>query len=117
MGTWLFILCLSVFAGCFCIALALWSLVDAVNAVRRQGHSIEMQLIGPGVYFTQQNIDRQKGRGEFGWSMMCVDCGADMPISKIHAKMAFDLMMRTKGKPQPRCPKCAESFVWAKEGK
>jgi hypothetical protein len=25
------------------------------------------------------------------------------------------LMMRTKGKPQPRCPKCAASFVWVKE--
>jgi len=117
MDTWLFILCLTVFSSLFCLTLAVWSLVDAVNAVRRQGHQIELTLVPVGVYYTQQNIDRQKGRGEFGWSMMCVGCGVDMPISKIHAKMAFDLMMRTKGKPQPRCPKCAASFVWTREEK
>lgn len=111
------IIALCVTGGCFAIMLALWSLVDAVNAVRRQGNQIDMRLISLDAYFTQQNIDRQKGRGEFGWSMMCVDCGVDMPISRIHAKMAFDLMMHTKGKPHPRCPKCAESFVWAREGK
>lgn len=117
MEVWLFIICLCVLCGCFTISLALWSLVDAVSSVRRSGHQIELSLIPVGVYFTQQNIDRQKGRGEFGWSMICVDCGADMPISKIHAKMVFDLMMHTKSKPHPRCPKCAESFVWAREGK
>ena len=117
MDSWLFVICFTAFCGCFSISLALWSLADAVRGLRGQGHDVAMELIPQKLYYNQLLKDRREGTGEFGWSMMCVDCGADMPISKIHAKMAFDLMMRTKGKPQPRCPKCAESFVWVKEAK
>lgn len=58
---------------------------------------------------------KRKHEDQYGWAMRCTDCDVEMPVSELHARMVWDLAMKTKSWPTPRCPKCAASFTWKRE--